>query len=338
LPKPAAPPEPSQEPSAAGALARGALPPWEGTETPKQRAELLRRVPVLSLAAPAAPGRGGSEDAAQEKAAWRDMDRAVREQREKFLDGLLAKRPDLAGLPFRKGKDCQLERAAARTLDESSREVRRSFALLLGPGDRKRPPDPESSGDAAAATLAVYHRLVADPRWRDPATYPALEQVLTGEPAPVRRALVQYHLSPPDSPVSAWVLARRAVFDPSAGVRQEAVAGLRYQPAGQYLPILLSGLRHPWPPVNHHAAEALVALGAEAAVPDLIRVLDAPGPLRPIRDRRKRQARAGRARAGPPEPPRQLPAVPRPVLCPGRPGPRPGAQSAEAAAPADEVL
>src|SRR5262249_23211114 len=88
--------------------------------------------------------------------------------------------------------------------------------------------------------------------------------------------------SPPDSSVAAAILARRAVFDPSAEARQEAVAGLHSWPAWAYLPTLLGGLRYPWPPANYHAAEALAALGAAAAVPDLVRMLDAPDPCAPF--------------------------------------------------------
>jgi hypothetical protein len=276
------PGEPDQGQAAPGAPARYAPPPWQDAYTTEELAEMLRRVPEHSLAGPPAAGGGRIEDGARGKAARQDLERTVREQREKFLDGLLAKRPDLAGLPLRKGKDCQLEPAAARALDASSLEVRRRLASSLGPADRRRHPDPESPGGAAAATFAVYRELVRDPRWRTPAGSPALEQILTGEPASVRLALVQYFRSPPDSAVAAAVLARRAVFDPSAEVRQEAVAGLHSWPAADYLPVLLSGLRYPWPPANYHAAEALAALGAEAAVPDLVRVLDAPDPCAPF--------------------------------------------------------
>jgi hypothetical protein len=237
---------------------------------------MLRRVPELSLGS-------GSDGGARGKAAWQDLEDTVRDQRAKFLDGLLAKRPDLADLPFRKGKDCQSERAAALALDEYSLEVRRRLSAFLGPANRGPKPDRQSPGQTDhPATFDVYRQLVENQRLRSAEASPALEQILTGEPAPVRLALVQYLRSPPDSPGAAAVLARRAVFDPSTEVRQQAVAGLHSWPAKAYLPVLLGGLRYPWPPANYHAAEALAALGPAAAVPDLVRVLDAPDPCAPF--------------------------------------------------------
>ncbi|HJT79383.1 MAG TPA: HEAT repeat domain-containing protein [Gemmataceae bacterium] len=206
----------------------------------------------------------------------------MREQREQFLAGLLVNRADLAGLPFRKGKGCRLDRGTAEDLDRTSQEVR--ARLVRFPGGARRGPvqDREYPEYPASMALQVYEGLARDGHLRDPAALPALEQILTGELVPVRLALVQYLQAPSDTAGVAAALARRAVFDPSAEVRQEAVRGLRDRPAAAYLPILLCGLRHPWPPANYNAAAALTALGAEGAVPDLLRVLDAPDPRSPF--------------------------------------------------------
>jgi hypothetical protein len=276
-----APHEPDHEQPAARASVRDSLPPWHDAYNTEDLVEMLRQVPEVSPGGRPASDGAGTRDDAQEKEAWQSLVHKVQDQRDKFLDGLVAKRLDLAGLPFRKDKDCQLGPEPARALDKSSQEVRRRFARFLGPADPHRTPDPESPGSPAAATLAVYYQLLLEPHWRNPASAPALEQILTGAPAPVRLGLVQYFRFPADSPDGA-VLARRAVFDPSAEVRREAVVGLSYRPAGEYLPVLLSGLRYPWPPANYHAAEALVALGAGEAVPDLVRVLAEPDPCAPF--------------------------------------------------------
>jgi hypothetical protein len=60
------------------------------------------------------------------------------------------------------------------------------------------------------------------------------------------------------------------------------LAGLRSLAPPEYLPFLLNGLRYPWAPVNFHAAEALVALDADAVVPELVKLLDAPDPCAPF--------------------------------------------------------
>jgi hypothetical protein len=69
-------------------------------------------------------------------------------------------------------------------------------------------------------------------------------------------------------------------------VRQAAVAALQKRPAEQYLPILLSALRHPWTPVADHAALALTALKPKGALPQLVDLLDQPNPSVPVLDKR----------------------------------------------------
>jgi hypothetical protein len=170
----------------------------------------------------------------------------------------------------------------ARALQESSQAVRRLVAAAPGRAEGSQSPGPESEALPSPASFHIYHELGKNPHLAKPQALPALEQVLTGEPPLVRLGLVQALRSPPDSPVAAAVLARRAVFDTSAEVRQGAVVGLRFLSARDYLPHLLNGLRYPWAPANYHAAEALVALGTEAAVADLVRLLGAPDPCAPF--------------------------------------------------------
>jgi HEAT repeats len=262
------------------ARARAAPPPWESVGTSEDLAEVLRKVPELSLIRTGTEG-GAAHAGAPRQAAWREVEQSARKHRDKFLDHLLADRPDLAGLPIRKGRECQLNGAAAQALHESSREVRSFLATALGAANPARRPGSESTGPAAATTFQVFHELVRNPRLGSPRALPTVEQILTGESPAVRLALVQFLGSPRDAAAVA-VLARRAVFDPSADVRQAALAALHSRRPADYLPTFLSGLRHPWPPANRHAAEALVALGAEAAAWDLVRLLDAPDPAAPF--------------------------------------------------------
>jgi hypothetical protein len=105
---------------------------------------------------------------------------------------------------------------------------------------------------------------------------------MSGEAPPFRWGLVGHFWEPSASPAVAAALVRRAVFDSAPEVRAGAVAGLRQQAPETYVPLLLEGLRHPWPPANFHAATALVALDAGGAVPALIRLLDAADARDPV--------------------------------------------------------
>ena len=77
-------------------------------------------------------------------------------------------------------------------------------------------------------------------------------------------------------------LARRALFDTHPRLRERAIRALEKRPAGDWLPVLLKGFRHPWPAVAEHAAEALAALRRAEAVPALLAALQRPDPLAPF--------------------------------------------------------
>ncbi len=80
-------------------------------------------------------------------------------------------------------------------------------------------------------------------------------------------------------------LARQALFDLSAEVREEAVKALKERPREEYRQVLLDGLRYPWAPVAAHAAEALVGLKDREVVFRLADMLDEPDPCAPHRDK-----------------------------------------------------
>jgi hypothetical protein len=272
------------EPNPVGAIGeiRNAPSPWEQSYSSGDLIEQLKRVPLLEFTPLEAAGAEAKDARRERQAQRRDLERAAREHRENFLERVVKTRPAMSGLPFRKDKDCQLESAAAHDLDAASKTVRTQMARIIGRGDSST--RTSAGGDIAASTTAfdVYHLLVSNPRLAEPRSLPAVEQVLTGEAAPIRMGFINFLRSPADSPVVAALLARRAVFDTSAEVRQAARDGLRLLTARDYLPVLVSGLRHPWPPANYHAAEALAELNAQAAIPELIRILDEPDPGAPV--------------------------------------------------------
>jgi hypothetical protein len=256
------------------------LPPWKASFTAEDLTAMLRRVPELSLDAAAASVDGATDDKKRRQAAWTDLVQAVRQRRDQFLDTLVAKRPDLGGLPFLKGQDCQLDERSSKTLQAYSEQVR----TLLGSSLTNRTTRPGSPDGSSADSIAFQldHELARHRSFATAEALPALEQIITGESWALRLGLVRFLRSPPDSPIAARLLARRAVFDTSDDVRQVALAGLRFLSPRDYLPVLIGGLRYPWPAANFHAAEALVALRARSAIPDLIEVLDAPDPCAPF--------------------------------------------------------
>src|SRR5262249_56611895 len=105
-----------------------------------------------------------------------------------------------------------------------------------------------------------------------------LLQLLQSESKPRRLLLVEL-LAKIEGRAATSALARRAMFDLAADVREAAVQALRKRPADDYRREFLDGMRYPWPPAADHAAEALVALGDAGAVPALAQMLKEPDPL-----------------------------------------------------------
>jgi phage FluMu protein Com len=163
----------------------------------------------------------------------------------------LKERPDLAGLPLRKGDDSRLDAASAERLQGASLALR---SLLFE----------ASGGGAEVDTEKLRSLLDADgaPRdkWVQPEAVPVLQQLLMGASAPLRNVLVE-RLARIDGPRASAALARTALYDLHLGVREKALAALAKRPSREYQQVLRDGFSYPWPAVAGHAAEALVALG-----------------------------------------------------------------------------
>jgi HEAT repeat protein len=189
---------------------------------------------------------------------------------------LLKVRPDVGALPLRYGTRCQLPDRKARELEVLSRRLRVYLNQLATPGPDGQRPTPAQLREVLRTETAGRK-----PAWLRPEAVPALVQLLMGEEAPLRRALVEVLAEVP-GPQAAAALAQRAAFDLDAGVRDAAVEALRGRPAGDYQDVLLKALRYPWAPPAEHAAEALVALKVRAAVPTLVTLLKLPDPAGPL--------------------------------------------------------
>jgi hypothetical protein len=174
---------------------------------------------------------------------------------------LIERRPDLAGLPLRRGKACRLPAPAADHFDECAQILR-----------------------GQASDLMRLRKMLADDskenKWLRNESVPVLMQILMAEDSDIRIILAQ-HLGHIPGNAATAALAQLALFDLNPQVRARAVAGLAGRPAGDYQQLLLVGFEHPWPAVADHAAEALVALKRTDAVPDLTSLLAAPDPRAP---------------------------------------------------------
>jgi hypothetical protein len=137
--------------------------------------------------------------------------------------------------------------------------------------------------EVLALSANLGGRPVRRPEWLTASAVPTLLQLLQAENTAVRRFLIEVLGQIPDERATA-ALAVRAMVDLSSEVRATAVAALRQRPRAPARALFLAGLRYPWPPVAAHAAEALVALKDEAAVPHLVGLLEMPDPVLPLRD------------------------------------------------------
>ncbi len=228
-----------------------------------------------------------------------------------------------AGLPLRSGPNCELAPSTAAQVAKLSKElrgkgfvsvpgvsvsrfqrggvVRRQGSRVVirgntGPGvvidgegvtvGGQRTPSPGSdNADEAAPEETKAFRTWCDQHRLEElsGTVQTLMQMLQIEDEEKRLCLVR-ELSRIQNVEATADLAVRAVVDLSPAVRRAAVAALARRPWGQYGPVLLRGLRYPWPPVADHAAVALRALQPPEAVPSLVDLLDLPSPSAPVLD------------------------------------------------------
>jgi RNA polymerase sigma factor (sigma-70 family) len=209
-----------------------------------------------------------------------------------FTPELLTGRPDLAGLPFRKGTACQLSEDQARDLTKLSRELRAVLGEFLGrPNAGVEPVEPYLVGAALRKNFQAKTKTAfADDRerfrdlFRQEGAVATLMQMLPAEQNKDLRLVLVEQLATIEHKSASVALARLALFDIAPEVRVEAIRALAMRPAEEWRPILLAGFRYPWTPVADHAAEALIALEDRGAVPALRRLAQEPDPSLPFRD------------------------------------------------------
>ncbi|MBV9125696.1 MAG: HEAT repeat domain-containing protein, partial [Planctomycetes bacterium] len=199
------------------------------------------------------------------------------------LRDLVRQRPDLIGLPLQLEADCRMPPKAAENAKEVSFLLRRALRLARLTASHFSEP----SYSEALAVQKQFRKALQDEKAKfQPEDVSLLVQMLQAEDSPVRLELVKV-LTAIKGPEATRALAQRALFDLGEEVRQAALQALRERPAGEYRSVFLEGLRFPWVPVAARAAEALVALEDQAAVFDLVDLLDLPDPNGPVWDGEK---------------------------------------------------
>jgi hypothetical protein len=211
------------------------------------------------------------------------------------LNQSLRKAAVLSGLPVMSGPNCRLDPTAATIVQTLSKDLRdMGFVSVPGAAVRVR----FSSGrvaNVAGTTIgngSPKEKIDAFKEWCDQnrvekfrGALATLLQMLQVEDAEMRLLLVR-ELAKMKSAGATAALAKRALVDLSPEVRKAAVAALQKRFANQYVPVLLQGLRYPWPPVADHAADALLTLKPEGVTPKLVDLLDQPDPSTPVLDKR----------------------------------------------------
>lgn len=200
------------------------------------------------------------------------------------------------GLPFTDGPACQLSAESAKTLDVLSKKLNQFMAESSKPilpvdgvGPVRNPklvavPDPKLDVRLLRERLLEGKEGLRQ-EWQRPEAVPTLEQILQVKDERARRLYVEI-VRQIRGHRATEALARRAVFDLSPVVREEAVRALAERQPEEYRDILLAGLRYPWAPAAEHAAEAIAALKLIQLLPQLVVLLDEPNPAAPKADDR----------------------------------------------------
>jgi hypothetical protein len=192
------------------------------------------------------------------------------------------------GLPLRMGKECTADGTTAKNMGTLSTTLRTmGFVSVPGAPTGRRA---VVVGTVPATGVGAFKDWChSNNIEKYPGAIPTLVQMLQIEEEPVRLLLIE-QLASVDTREGTGALAKRALFDTSADLRQAAIELMKKRrPDHRYRQALLEGLRYPWAPVADRAAEALVLLNDRGAVPQLVELLDQPDPARPVFDAEKKK-------------------------------------------------
>ena len=190
---------------------------------------------------------------------------------------LLAKRPDLRGLPLAMGEDCHMDSNSASAMNQVSDRVGRAISRFDNFGSRNIAQD--SAWRHATIKSSIEKSIGFANREQ---TLKTINQIIQIDHPRLRQDLVQI-LHQEKSPTAMELLVKRAKYDFAPEIRDSATRALGEYPFEKFRDQLLDGLKYPWHVVAQHSAEALVRLDDQDAVPELVEMLKLPHPRLPVK-------------------------------------------------------
>ncbi|MCA9072111.1 MAG: HEAT repeat domain-containing protein, partial [Planctomycetaceae bacterium] len=253
------------------------LPNWNHLVDYELESDLLRRVPEIGLSLDQA------EEALSKVSKSTPKDELILGPNETVL--ALLEKTKVEGLPFQTNSDCKLHQMKASALQEYSRNLHRTITRHQA----RFPNHSDSFSSDPQAQKELQQFGLADAvgttdYYNKESAVPALVQILQTESPPVRYKLVDM-LKSRNTPEATRRLLNRALYDLSQDVRQAANEALKERHPEEFRAELLNALRYPWEPVAWHAAETLIHINDEEAIPALIDLLDAPNPSAPYKNK-----------------------------------------------------
>ena len=281
--------------------------------TPKMESPAMRRLAVKLAEIPEVsteetPGKAMKQIEALDHVAGNvaKVKHANKKNRDGYMEALLAKRRDLAGLPFAMGDACRMTEGRRFQLGLNSLLLRQAasppVALNAPPAAAVFPgtvlptaPEATTEGSIALDESGLLKRFQDALAKAEAKALPsslvnpddvareriaAVMQILGPEPAEHRRELVQY-LATIQHAEATRALAKLAIFSEERDIREAAVTALKVRRERDYTDILLKGLSYPWPAVARRSAEAIHQLERTDLIPKLLDMLEQPDPRAP---------------------------------------------------------
>jgi len=229
------------------------------------------------------------KDESTEKAMARvlaKINHASKDDREAFMKSLIVSRPDLAGLPFRMGKDCETDEKSAALFGNAARLIHELRFMEDRTGRGVPKPNP-AFWSVLRTGLPVLKG--GDEQLRNPerdmnakAVIAALMQILSVGSIDEQTKFLQ-HLEKMSHPEAAKALAKLAVFSTEQAVNAAAIERLKSRDWNEYDDVLRSALRYPLPSVARRATDVIVATKNKMKLSDLVSMLEQPDPRAPVK-------------------------------------------------------
>ena len=284
-----------------------ALPRYERKAGPLATDDLAK-VPELMLEAPATKPMPINASRKAIAHLLAKVNHANAKKRDGYMEALLAKRTDLAALPFVMGDDCRL--TATRNFEFQSAVIMVHSHIAVQQGKRPEAAarlDSEKMESVVSQTQDVQGdpNDVIGPMWEEfrntcaaqdkenarrdakeqdealRSSVAALMQIVGPAGGAMRMHLVKY-LATLQHTEATRALAKLAIYSEEEDARKLALKALKLRRERDYTDILIAGLRYPWPAVARRAAEAVIALERVDLIPQLVTMLEEADPRLPV--------------------------------------------------------